>query len=926
MGVAAEFDIGPLTWVKGEIEQSLVKAGGALAAYLADPSGPAQLKLCKTHLHQAHGALEIVGLDGVTRLTEECERVLDNAESGAAAMDAARGAALAQVFAALPVYLNELVEGAPHQPVRLFPAYRAVMQARGAERIAESDLFFPDLSARPPQREAAAPPVDMREHVLAQRRRFQSGLLRWLRSPSDAAALRDMGEAVRAIERTQTLPQHRAFWWITIGFTETLQDTVGGVDLDVKRLCARIDMQMKRLMEGSQNVAQRLMRDALYFVAKSRAGGAAVKELHQFYRLEGVAPNALAPAAGTHPHEASLRAIREILVAAKEKWNRFSAGQIHELAGFRDQAALLKEKTASLGHVEFARLVNAISVVTLWVAENPAKVTEPVAIETATALLLAENAADNFARLGAEFEAQVAAMGARLKASLAGHSAAAHAVPLLDEMSRKAQERLLMAQVVHEIKINLGGIETALDAFFRDAAQRDQLPALDRQIKQVLGAFTILGSGQALAALQGCQTDIARFCETSYVPDQTDFERVANTLSALGFFVDALQHGPADFDAVARPAGARGAATPAGVEDGLALSAGAHRPADAAGAIMAAASAGTAATAAGLLEGTVEAELEQEKKDARTLFDAWRQQPADTVLTAELQASLEAIKNDADLVDDPTLRLRATDMLAAIRSVDPARMGVLDQAMARIEPPAPAAPVPAAAASAVAAALAADDAVDAELLGIFLEEAEEVLQTIQQQHALAVAEPANTEALITIRRAFHTLKGSGRMVGLMRFGEAAWAVEQTMNQCQQEEKPASADLLALISAGEQLFGRWVADLTATGASPVDARPLIAAAGRIQAGLPFDAAAVDAVAAPAVVPAAVSTAAPATVPAPAELPVAVAAAPLTDQTIKIGDIRLGRGIYTIFVDEAGGHLAAMESELGWLEAEPQPPRD
>ncbi len=935
MGAAAEFDIGPLTWVKGEIEQSLARAGGALAAYLADPSASAQLKLCKTHLHQAHGALEIVGLDGVTRLTEECERVLDNAESGAAAMDAARGAALAQVFAALPVYLNELVEGAPHQPVRLFPAYRAVMQARGAERIAESDLFFPDLSARPPQREAAAPPADMREHVLAQRRRFQSGLLRWLRSPGDAAALRDMGEAVRAIERTQALPQHRAFWWITIGFTETLQDT-GGVDFDAKRLCARIDMQMKRLMEGSQNVAQRLMRDALYFVAKSRAGGAAVKELHQFYHLEGVAPNALAPAAGAHPHEASLRAIREILAAAKEKWNRFSAGQTHELAGFRDQAALLKEKTASLGHVEFARLVNAISVVTLWVAENPAKVTEPVAIETATALLLAENAADNFARLGAEFEAQVAAMGARLKASLAGQSAAAHAVPLLDEMSRKAQERLLMAQVVYEIKSNLGGIETALDAFFRDAAQRDQLPALDRQIRQVLGAFTILGSDKALTALQGCQADIARFCETSYAPDQADFERVANTLSGLGFFVDALQHGPADFDAVVRPVGARGAATPVGVEDGLALAASAHHPADAARAMTTAATAGAAATAASL-EGTVEAELEQEKKDARTLFDAWRQQPADTVLTAELQASLEAIKNDADLVDDPTLRLRATDMLAAIRSVDLAQMGVLDQAMARIEPPAPvvpAAPVPAVAASPAAAALAADDAVDAELLGIFLEEAEEVLQTVKQQHVLALAEPGNKEALITIRRAFHTLKGSGRMVGLMRFGEAAWAVEQTMNQWQQEEKPASADLLALISAGEQLFGRWVADLTATGASPVDARPLIAGTGRVQAGLPFDAAALDAVAAPAVVPALVSTAvstvvpsiAPPAVPAPAVSPAAVAAPALVDQTIMIGDIRLGRGIYSIFVDEAGGHLAAMQSELGLLEADPQPPRD
>ena len=1007
MGAAAEFDIGPLTWVKGEIEQALAKAGGALAAYLADSSSLTQLKFCKTHLHQAHGALEIVGLEGVTRLTEECERMIEAAESGGAAIDAARGAALALVFEALPVYLNELADGAPHQPVRLFPAYRAVMQARGAERIAESDLFFPDLSARPPQREAAAPPADMREHVQAQRRRFQSGLLRWLRNPADAAAQRDMAEAVRAIERTQALPQHRAFWWITTGFAETLQDAGGGVDLDVKRLCARIDMQMKRLMEGSQNVAQRLMRDALYYVAKSRSSGAAVKELRAFYRLEGVVPNALAPAPGTHPQEAALRAIREILGAAKEKWNKFSAGQTHELSGFRDQAALLKEKTAALGHAEFARLVNAISVVTLWVAENPSKVTEPVAIETATALLLAENAVDNFSRLGDEFAGQVAAMGARLKASLAGQTPDVHAVPLLDEMSRKAQERLLMAQVVSEIKSNLGGIETALDAFFRDDTRRAELPGLERHIRQVLGALTILGSDQAVAALKGCQADIARFCDPGYVTDQADFERVANTLSGLGFFVDALQHGPADFDAVVRPVGARAALLAIAADDAETSAAGGAATAGAVGASVAASGTSgdtSGSTAGDTAGGTVEAELEQERKDARALFDAWREQPQDAVLTAELKATLEAIKSDADLVDEPTLRLSASDMLVAIQQAGHAHMDALDQTMARI---APAAPVPAAAVAApVAAAVAAapEEAVDAELLAIFLEEAQEVLETIGQQHALTITAPGNQETLITIRRAFHTLKGSGRMVGLMRFGEAAWAVEQTMNQWQQENKPAGAGLLGLISAGRELFTGWVADLSASGVSQADSAPLIAAAKRLQAGQSFEAAvpvagatpahqisaaptmpamsegaaapggtaapvaapllltvtAASAVAAASAMRAASANSPASTIPAAPAVPalpaapappavaaagqaesaaeavdtaqsaatteIAKAAAPGLDQTIVIGNIRVGRGLYAIFIDEATGHLATIGSEVGLLEFEPQPPRD
>ncbi len=963
MGAAAEFDIGPLTWVKSEIEQALAKAAEALDAQLAEAGGSTHLKICRTHLHQAHGALEIVGLDGLTRLTENSEALLLRLESGEVVFDQAAAGALKEAFVALTEYLNELVEGAPHQPVRLFPAYRRVMQVSGAERIAESDLFFPDLSARPPKREVTDLPADMKEHVLSQRRRFQGGLLRWLRNHGDSAALKDMLESVRAIERTQALPQHRAFWWITIGFTETLQDAGDAAPLEAKRLCARIDLQMKRLMEGSQNVAERLMRDALYFVAKSRADTGSVKELRKFYHLEGAVPEKIQDRTQSDPKEIHLRTIREILAGAKDKWNKFSAGQTHELSGFRDQATLLKEKTAALGHPEFARLANAISTVTVWISENPGSVTESIALETATALLLAENAADNFSRLNEEFTAQVAAMGARLKASLAGQVSEAAAVPLLDEMTRKAQERLLMAQVVSEIKSNLGSIETTLDGFFRDAGKRTELPALDTQIRQVLGALTILGSDKAVAALAGCQADIARFAQADYAPAAEDFEKVAQVMSALGFYVEALQHGAPDFDQIMHPAapGSR-SGSDGDAKDG-------HEPGSVAGLEEGAdAPEKKSAEPREAPTQTVEAELEQEKRDARAIFDAWRLQPQDAVLSAELKASLEAVKSDADLVDDPALRKLAAQALGSLgQGADAAAMADLEQVMAKIAPagarlaPAPAAPAVEPVAAPVVVAEEPpplpEEAVDAELLAIFLEEAEEVLQTIADHVAKVKADPGHKENLTTVRRGFHTLKGSGRMVGLMRFGEAAWSIEQTMNQWLQESKPVNSTLLDLIESAHALFVRWVGDLVAKGASSIDGRQLIAAAQQVQSGAAPTAAAAPA-APPAVAPAlpvepvtpvepelALNVAIPVIEEAPqpmtlliedaapaltlgtsaAEEPASAPAVPF-DKSIVIGDIRVSPALYNIFVDEAASHLATMRRELASLAEEPQPPRD
>jgi chemosensory pili system protein ChpA (sensor histidine kinase/response regulator) len=47
------------------------------------------------------------------------------------------------LYQALVEYLEELLAGAPPQPVRLFPYYRALQEMLGAERMHPADLFYP---------------------------------------------------------------------------------------------------------------------------------------------------------------------------------------------------------------------------------------------------------------------------------------------------------------------------------------------------------------------------------------------------------------------------------------------------------------------------------------------------------------------------------------------------------------------------------------------------------------------------------------------------------------------------------------------------------------------------------------------------------------------------------------------------------------
>ena len=91
-----------------------------------------------------------------------------------------------------------------------------------------------------------------------------------------------------------------------------------------------------------------------------------------------------------------------------------------------------------------------------------------------------------------------------------------------------------------------------------------------------------------------------------------------------------------------------------------------------------------------------------------------------------------------------------------------------------------------------------DDLIDEEILEIFVEEAEEVLETISEYLPQWREDTSDADALAEIRRAFHTLKGSGRMVGATVVGELAWSIENMLNRVIDNSISPDDEMLSLI--------------------------------------------------------------------------------------------------------------------------------
>ena len=807
MNAVTDFDVGPLTWVKSEIDLALERAAQSLDQFSAGAASGTedltQIKYCRTHLHQVQGALTIVGLDGVTQFSEAVEAMLEAIEQQTCPASESSIGLARRALTAIGQYLTGLVNGLPNQPLRLLSLYREIQTARGVRRFSAADLFFPDLSVRPPRSVLPVkklPPGDWPRFLKQERGRFQRGLLAWLRAPHERSGVREMLTAVRRIEDTQDSGSARSFWWVAGGFLTALAEGQLPEETNVKQLCARIDLQIRRLLEGSNNVAERLMRDALFFVASTESEDPAVKVLKRAYRLETALP-VEGESTVLDAECAASGKLRDAISVLEESWNKFCSGSAPALPVFRENAGTLTVLVEQLGHTDFRRLVQAIAAAANWLAEDATRHSDALAMEMATAILLTQNAQANFQRLGADFAHQVDVTVARIHACIAGNPLRAGSeIPLLDEMSRQAQEKLLIGQVAKEIQNNLVQIEQVLDSFFRDAEKRSDLVSLENPFRQIIGAMVMMRQDGATAALQDCLEAVKRFAEPDYLPLDNDFEQLAGQLSMLGFFVEAMQHGADDYDGFVRQM--------------QVPSRGADDPVDE------------------VADVSVEQEVAQTRLETHALLSALKEQPEDSGLREEIRQNLETLKNDADLVADVALGEQTKAILTALDG------GVettpqLEHAMSLLKPEPSAGLKPSQ--ETLQLSQASTEEIDAELLAIFLEEANEVLGTIDANlHCLKQYIHA-PDSLTTIRRSFHTLKGSGRMVGLKDLGEAAWAIEQTLNLWLRLELEVNPALIGLLDQAQEVFAEWVAFLEAREGFAPDPQRMIALAEALRTG-------------------------------------------------------------------------------------------
>jgi len=1020
----ADFDREPLSWVIGEIRETLNRSSAALALALEqhaeDDARITLLRQAKNHLHQAHGALQIVDVEGVALLTETVEDMLERMASGQLALVPEIVTAVEHGYGALIEYLQELLAGEVPQPVRLFPYYRDLLQARGAERIHPADLFFPNLAIRPtlPARSPAAPVssvgIPATPDYMALRKRFEKALLPFLKGTVSAVASgngEQLHDIVDEVEHAQTNQQLRGFWWVMRGFAEAVATGKVENDLYVKQLFARINLQIRRLSEGSNSIAERLLRDALFFIARVDQPTPLLQQIRDGYGLNGQVPANFEEKRYGRVDSKALSTSHERLAQAKTLWNRLVGGDLHAAGAFEQEMLGLSQAAEALEQPALGKLLRELAGIAPAAAHG--KPGDRLGLDMATSLLFVENALAQICKLPANFSNRAEAMTARLLSSVAGQESGVieSPAPWLDDMSRLAQQRQTIVTLTGELQSSLRQVEKMLEEYFAHPAETAPLTPVNAILHQVGGALAVLDQDEAARAVAHTQKALQTFADAS-VPfesseSQQQFQHIARNIGALGFFVETLHlydnklekrfffddstgifqakvfervgviptvddHAPMVEAMLETPVAPVlepmnlpihvQTHVPIHVPSEASLEMSDVLPLDVPEPVTAVKEAPDlpppeASTAVADLP-TVEEDLLFHQQQAAQLGHSLSTDPGNIDLQAQLKQSLQLIRRDASLIDHPEANERAKDAIALLDSADfavsqtsPALImaaTALQKATTMIEP------------VAEADVAQTDEEIDAELLEIFLVEAVEVLGAVRATLPAARLEPHNQEHLTTLRRSFHTLKGSGRMVGLTAFGDAAWAVEQLINLRLAQTRGGDADLYALLELAASTLSDWVNDLQTMGRSDRTPQALIDAAARVESGVPKgvlqeapapvveitdspvveellaeavqQCETVDLVEMPAVAEALVleATLKPAAEPVMVKTSViefpspAVSQAPRNDNVRQIGDIEISVALHNIYMAETDELVRLLSLDFGEWRHEPERP--
>ncbi len=799
-----------LDWVVGEIDETLKQARQSLEAYVENPQDSTRIRFCLTHIHQVHGSLQMVEFFGAALLAEEMEAIAQALMNGEVSNDAEAHEVLMRAILQLPIYLEQVKSKRNDDPGSLLPLLNDLRAARGSSLLSESQFFSPDISPAKnvsgEKNPAQSNPAQFKAVMQKLRQMYQYAAAGVIKNVKVEENLKYLEKVFSRVHLLTSGTARQPLWDIALAVVEGLDSEHIQISVSLKTLMRQLDKEIHLLAEHGTKALnsftrEELIKNLLYYVARSQAQTPRTQRIREQYALDSALPD--------------------------QQLN--DAGESSLLNG--PDPETMRTVVAALND-ELAAIKDALDV---GVADLDARAVDE-------ALQIMKRVADTLAVLGvADLRKQILDQANNLESAAAQNDISSDVLmAVADEIIAVEQRLAVLAtaqapvdstqQSTQQVQINQAqetvlrearnGLEQAKDSIIEYIAsqwERSHLVNVPKLLEEIRGGLGIIPLDRPAAILQGCSQYIEHeLLSNDASPEWSALDTLADAIASVEYFLERISGDREDDDEVLLTLAEESIASLGYGVDGVNTKAVGNRSADAESVLEKIADVETL---------SIDALPQESEADERDLELSVDDLPADTENTTPSFADAEpesepvaeneietlntsfasfddVVANDEATPDSDTTNeadtaqpSEAEDLTEVVVETDQDQSSEVDETT-----------------ETTASDVSDDheeDEIDDEILEIFIEEAGEVLEAIDEFFPQWAADFDDSDALTEFRRAFHTLKGSGRMVGANDIGELAWSIESMLNRILEGSIKPHAVQAALITRVRSALPKFI---------------------------------------------------------------------------------------------------------------------
>ena len=852
-----------LDWIRGELESTLDQARVALESYAEGGREETRLRSCLTSLHQVHGTLRMLELEGVVLLADHMEQTAQSLLNGSIQDSRVAEQTLMQSILQLPAFIEEVQNGVSEDLPLVMPYVNELRSCCGLSPM----QLTPPVSAEFSSEQAAEVmrrfrDINGADKAARVRAAYQQVLLSIIKGAVSEQTVETLAKIAIGMQRICEGAPLATLWKALEHFAKGYAAEPQKMSSEALRDLRRLDKEMKKLVAlGAEALVEPLpvdlVRDLLR-VAEARG-------VHSDEITELRSAVALPQAAPVKPREALEQAgevLAEEIATVRDRFDLFTRGKertIEQLKEITEPLDTICLTLSMLGDDDGANLLR-VERAKILAADAGDEVSDELTLSIAGALVQTEQGLSGGGDIASGDDA------------------------LADAALNDAQ-----MVVLQEARNGIDQVKQSIVDFVSSKWNTGYLDDAPQTLAAVRGGLVMIPLSRAAELLTLCSEYISEQLLAGHRPDWQELDAFADALGGVDYFLERLfETGrmPGDEaldltqESLSRLSGIAAEVSPeldtndseqplsgSGGDAALTAMLGAS-PEDLAFAsdevvraeeqdvdnvpsadsetslatTLELESVGSdeplelddASTEEPLAELLVEAEAGDETDEQTESAVVSTSAEVTAVSEDEFDLADDSSAKDASPAEDESVSFDATDLVdtSFVSQSIPAvinTMGTqgatnstvgmtpdlsLTDSSAAFGANDSKADLPAALPVEPARAPvteSTDIVVDPEIVEIFVEEVDEVLEAVEAQLPSWSQNLASEAPLTELRRSFHTLKGSGRIVGANQIGELGWALENMLNRVLDRTIKATEDHLFLVSHACKLIPQLRAD-------------------------------------------------------------------------------------------------------------------